>query len=95
MSDISRCEDCIHAKMCAWYVDADNCKYFKKTTNVAPTPYEEGYNNGRQDASNEIFNDLISNQIICVSEDGTVFFCIKSKTFKQLKKKYMRSTDEL
>lgn len=43
----------------------------------------------------QIFNDLKANQIPCVSEDGAVFFCIKSKTFKQLRKKYMRATDEL
>ena len=26
---MQRCEKCIHAKMCAWYVEADNCAYYK------------------------------------------------------------------
>ena len=50
---------------------------------------------GGAEVAREIFNDLKANQIPCVSEDGAVFFCIKSKTFKQLRKKHMRANDEV
>lgn len=55
---------------------------------LALTLYEKGYRK-QSEVAREIFNDLKANQIPCVSEDGAVFFCIKSKTFKRLKKKYL------
>ena len=59
------------------------------------TDQQKVIDKAKAEVAREIFNDLKANQIPCVSEDGAVFFCIKSKTFKQLKKKHMRATDEL
>ena len=31
---MARCDECIHSKMCAWNVDAENCAFFKTTADV-------------------------------------------------------------
>lgn len=28
VSDMARCEDCVHFKMCAWCIDAEHCAFF-------------------------------------------------------------------
>ena len=53
------------------------------------TDQQKVIDKAKAEVAREIFNDLKANQVPYVSEDDAVFFCIKSKTFKRLKKKYV------
>lgn len=58
--------------------------------------YTEGGKSKGEKHCKKIFDDLMANSTPYVDkDDGTVFFCIKSKTFKKIRKKYTEATNEV
>lgn len=70
-----RCEDCIHYKVCAWCVEANNCAFYE-TAKVVPIP----------EAVREIIIDV--DALMCCHAKGDIDDKWLYAMFEELKKKH-------